>query len=172
MRAIDSCRVFVRVFSENANDSEHVRREVAKAFSLGLAVIPFRTDAVSPNRSLGYFLETVHWLAITPPLQNHLGVLTEQVQQLLADDQESALGQKETLPADDPPLVPPALPKPRDNSIGGKPRPSKSRGWLLKLNLAFVPILLAGIGLAAVVIHNQLLNNAILLLGPRHHESS
>jgi Protein of unknown function (DUF3365)/TIR domain len=161
MRAIDSCRVFVLVFSENANDSEHVRREVAKAFSLGLAVIPFRTDAVSPNRSLGYFLETVHWLdAITPPLQNHLGVLTEQVQQLLGDDQESTLGKKETLPADDPPLVPPALPKPPDNSIGGKPRPSKSRGWLLKLNLAFVPILLAGIGLAAVVIHNQLLNNA------------
>jgi hypothetical protein len=99
MRAIDSCRVFVLVFSENANDSEHVRREVAKAFSLGLAVIPFRTDPVSPNRSLGYFLETVHRLdAITPPLQNHLG--------------------------------------------------------------AFVPILVAGICLIAVIIRNQLLDNA------------
>jgi len=69
LRGIDSCRVFVLVFSENANDSEHVRREVAKAFSLGLAVIPFRTEPVSPNRSLGYFLETVHWLdAITPAI--------------------------------------------------------------------------------------------------------
>jgi TIR domain len=30
MRGIDSCRVFVLVFSEHANDSEHVRREVAR----------------------------------------------------------------------------------------------------------------------------------------------
>lgn len=40
MRGIDSCSVFVLVFSEHANDSEHVRREVAKAFSLGLDVFP------------------------------------------------------------------------------------------------------------------------------------
>jgi TIR domain len=32
MRAITACRVFVLVFSENANVSGHVRREVAKAF--------------------------------------------------------------------------------------------------------------------------------------------
>src|SRR5580704_4547899 len=87
MKGIDSCRVFVLVFSEHANSSEHVRREVAKAFSLELAVIPFRTEAVTPNRSLGYFLETVHWLdAVTPPVQRHLDALTEQVKQLLAND--------------------------------------------------------------------------------------
>src|SRR5690348_12607143 len=91
-----SCAVLTRAkcswwcFSEHANDSEHVRREVAKAFSQGLAVIPFRTEAVAPNRSLSYFLETVHWLdAITPPLQNHLRTLTEQVKQLLGNDQEA-----------------------------------------------------------------------------------
>jgi hypothetical protein len=33
------CRVFVLVFTDHANDSEHVGREVANAFSLGLAVI-------------------------------------------------------------------------------------------------------------------------------------
>src|SRR3981189_1941174 len=35
MRGITACRVFVLVFSENANGSGHVRREVAKAFYLG-----------------------------------------------------------------------------------------------------------------------------------------
>jgi hypothetical protein len=161
MRGIDSCRVFVLVFSENANDSEHVRREVAKAFSLGLAVIPFRTDPVTPSRSLGYYLETVHWLdAITPPLQNHLGALTEQVKQLLNDDQEPASIGREIAPAEDPPPTPPTLPTQPDKSVGGIAGPSKRLGWLLKFNLAFVPILVAGICLAAVIIRNQLRDNA------------
>jgi len=161
MRGIDSCRVFVLVFSENANDSEHVRREVAKAFSLGLAVIPFRTDPVSPSRSLGYYLETVHWLdAITPPLQNHLGALTEQAKQLLNDDQEPASAGREIAPAEDPPPTPPKLPTQPDKSVGGIAGPPKRLGWLLKFNLAFVPILVAGICLAAVIIRNQLRDNA------------
>jgi TolB-like protein/Tfp pilus assembly protein PilF len=91
IRGIDSCRVFVLVFSESANASEHVRREVAKAVSLGLAVIPFRTEDVNPSSSLSYFLGTVHWLdAITPPLPKHLKALTERVRHLLASSQLSA----------------------------------------------------------------------------------
>jgi TolB-like protein len=91
MRGIETCRVFVLVFSGNANDSEHVRREVAKAFSLKLAVIPFRIEAVMPNRSLGYFLETVQWLnAMDPPLHQHLNILAERVKQLPVDEFASA----------------------------------------------------------------------------------
>jgi TolB-like protein/Tfp pilus assembly protein PilF len=91
IRGIDSCRVFVLVFSESANASEHVRREVAKAVSLGLAVIPFRTEEVNPSSSISYFLGTVHWLdAITPPLPKHLKALTERVRQMLASSQRSA----------------------------------------------------------------------------------
>jgi len=92
IQGIDSCRVFVLVFSENANVSEHVRREVAKAFSLGLAVIPLRVEAITPKSSLGYFLATVHWLdATTPPLEKHLGTLKERVKQLQADNVSSDL---------------------------------------------------------------------------------
>jgi TolB-like protein/Tfp pilus assembly protein PilF len=84
MRGIASSRVFVLVFSRHANDSEHVRREVSRAFSLHLAVIPFRTEALEPRESLAYFLETVHWLdASTAPLQRHLRVLSERVKHLL-----------------------------------------------------------------------------------------
>jgi TolB-like protein/Flp pilus assembly protein TadD len=87
IQGIDSCPVFVLVFSANANGSEHVRREVAKAFSLGLAVIPFRVENAEPHGSLAYFLGTVHWLdAITPPLDKHLDALTERVKQLLVND--------------------------------------------------------------------------------------
>ena len=87
IQGIDSCHVFILVFSANANSSEHVRREVAKAFALGLAVIPFRVEDIIPNSSLGYFLDTVHWLdAIGSPFQRHLGTLTERTRQLLSDD--------------------------------------------------------------------------------------
>src|SRR5258708_9421651 len=87
MQGIDACRVLILVFSEHANDSDHVQREVAKAFSSGLAVIPFRIKDVLPNQSLSYFLDTVQWLdASGPPLQKHLGTLSEQVRKLLVDE--------------------------------------------------------------------------------------
>jgi TolB-like protein/Flp pilus assembly protein TadD len=90
MHGIEKCRAFVLVVSANANDSEHVQREVAKAFSLNLPVIPFRCEAVMPNRSLGYFLQTVQWLdAVDPPLQKHLGILAERVKQLPTDEPAS-----------------------------------------------------------------------------------
>ena len=62
MQGLEACRVLILVFSEHANDSDHVQREVAKAFSSGLAVIPFRIKDVLPNQSLSYFLDTVQWL--------------------------------------------------------------------------------------------------------------
>jgi protein-histidine pros-kinase len=161
LRGIDSCRVFVLVFSENANDSEHVRREVAKAFSLGLAVIPFRTEPVSPNRSLGYFLETVHWLdAITPPLQNHFRALTDQVKQLLGNDQNPVPPGTTPSPAKEPAPTLATSPEQPDRTNEEMTKRSKKLGWLFKFNLAFVPILIGSICAAAIIIRNQLRDNA------------
>jgi TolB-like protein/tetratricopeptide (TPR) repeat protein len=90
MQGMARCRVFVLVFTDHANDSEHVGREVANAFSLGLAVIPFRIEAVNPRDNLAYFLETVQWFdAATPPLQKHLSSLTEHVHRLFSIDGSS-----------------------------------------------------------------------------------
>src|SRR5258707_4865644 len=87
MQGLDACRVLILVFSEHANDSDHVQREVAKAFSSGLAVILCRIKDVLPNQSLSYFLDTVQWLdASAPPLEKHLGTLSERVKKLLVDE--------------------------------------------------------------------------------------
>jgi hypothetical protein len=87
MEGLEACRVLILVFSEHANDSDHVEREVAKAFSSGLAVIPFRIKDVVPNQSLSYFLDTVQWLdASAPPLEKHLGTLSELVKVRLVGD--------------------------------------------------------------------------------------
>jgi TolB-like protein/cytochrome c-type biogenesis protein CcmH/NrfG len=122
MRGISSCRVFVLVFSENANGSGHVRREVAKAFSLGLHVIPFRIEDTLPQSSLSYFLETVHWLdAVTQPLEKHLTSLTERIKKLLASGDSAS----NTLP-----IAVPARAYP------GLVTPPRRRNWIIGAGLA------------------------------------
>jgi TolB-like protein/Flp pilus assembly protein TadD len=87
MQGIAKCRIFVLVLTAHANDSEHVGRELANAFSLGLAVLPIRIERVTLREQLAYFLETVQWFdASNPPLQKHLPMLTEQVVRLLSTD--------------------------------------------------------------------------------------
>jgi TolB-like protein len=92
MRGLARSQVFVLLFSGHANDSEHVRREVGKAFSLRLPVIPFRIEAIEPRGSFAYFLDSVQWLDATkPPLEPYFTVLTERVKWLLTNGAQSEL---------------------------------------------------------------------------------
>jgi TolB-like protein len=87
MQGIESSRVLILVFSRHANDSDHVYREVAKAFSSRLAVVPFRIEAISPTSGLSYYLNTVHWLdAVNQPLDRPISTLVERVKALLTGD--------------------------------------------------------------------------------------
>jgi hypothetical protein len=82
--AINQCRVMILIFSANANNSPQIRREVERAVSKGIAIIPLRIEDVAPARSLEYFIGTVHWLdALTPPLEAHLQRLAESVKSIL-----------------------------------------------------------------------------------------
>jgi hypothetical protein len=84
IQAINGCRVLILIFSASANDSPQIRREVERAVSKGLPVIPLRIEDIAPNGSLEYFIGTVHWLdALTPPLEAHLRRLVETVKSLL-----------------------------------------------------------------------------------------
>jgi hypothetical protein len=68
----------VLVFSQNANASPQIIREVERAVSKGLTIMPLRIEDVLPARNLEYFLGTPHWLdAISPPLEEHLEYLAE-----------------------------------------------------------------------------------------------
>lgn len=82
---VKSCRLMVLVFSEHADKSEHVEREVAHAFEKGLTVVPFRVADVKPQGGLEYFLGTVHWLdALSLPLERHLDRLVHYLKVSLA----------------------------------------------------------------------------------------
>jgi hypothetical protein len=85
IEAIKHARVMVLVFTANANDSSQVRREVERAFSHGVAVLPFRLETPVLHESLEYFFGNVHWLdALTPPLEGHLNILANKVKALQA----------------------------------------------------------------------------------------
>jgi hypothetical protein len=78
--AIEESRVMVLVFSSHANSSHHVLRELTKAVSRGVIIIPFRIEDVLPSRSMEYLIGLPHWLdALTPPLEAHIETLVRTV---------------------------------------------------------------------------------------------
>jgi len=84
LQGIESSSVLVLVFSSRANRSPHVVREVERAVSLGLPVLPLRVEDVAPEDDLGFFIAGTHWLdAVSPPVEEHLGRLVAKTAALL-----------------------------------------------------------------------------------------
>jgi TolB-like protein len=82
--AITQCRVFVLIFSNNANRSADVQRELRLAVAEPMPIIPMRIEGVAPSKSMHYLLGTQHWLdALTQPLDEHLDRLVDTVRDLL-----------------------------------------------------------------------------------------
>ena len=100
--AIKSSRIMILVFSQNANASRQIKREVERADGKGVYTIPFRIDDIEPTKSLEYFLSTAQWMnAFSRPLEPHLDALAQTVAAVLASPPPL-----ETAPA--PIVVPPA----------------------------------------------------------------
>ena len=78
-----SC-VFVLVFSSEANISPSVAREVERACSKGLVIVPVRIEDVPMSKEMEFYLSSQHWLdALTPPVEQHLENLAGTVSVLL-----------------------------------------------------------------------------------------
>jgi hypothetical protein len=92
--AIHESRIMVLVFSSKANLSGHIPKEIERAVSQGITVMPLRIEDVAPAKSLDYFIGSVHWLdALTPPLEVHLKKLAANVQTLLSRSDAHLHGQ-------------------------------------------------------------------------------
>ncbi|MFT5135201.1 MAG: hypothetical protein ACI9XU_000691 [Arenicella sp.] len=73
VRAIESSKMMVIIFSENSNASRQVLREVERAVQKDVVLMPFRIDEDTPTGDMEYFLSATHWLdALTPNLDGHL----------------------------------------------------------------------------------------------------
>src|SRR5204863_9900763 len=56
VEAIGESAVMVVIFSQHANGSPQVMREIERAVSKGVAIIPFRVENVMPSKDLEYFI--------------------------------------------------------------------------------------------------------------------
>lgn len=81
--ALTEAGAMVLVFTNNTNESAHVRREVSAALEAGAIVIPFRTEEATPQGALRYNLINLHWMdAISPPLESHIEALIATLKRL------------------------------------------------------------------------------------------
>jgi tetratricopeptide (TPR) repeat protein len=73
----------VLVYSRNANGSIQIKREVERATSKGIPIIPFSIEDVLASKFLEYHLSTAYWLdAVSPPFESHLQHLGEVIGKL------------------------------------------------------------------------------------------
>jgi hypothetical protein len=110
--AIQQSRVMVLVFSDNANASGQIAREVECAASHGLTIVPIRMQDVAPARTLQFFLSNIHWLdALSPPLERRLQEIAAKIKPILEHE-----GAK---------VAPPTAPQ-----LQSKPAASNKPWWL------------------------------------------
>lgn len=78
--AIEVSRVFLLIFSGNANRSQHVLDELNLAISSGIPILPFRVENLEPGGAMRLHLSSRHWLdAFDPSWENHLKKLIQTV---------------------------------------------------------------------------------------------
>jgi predicted Zn finger-like uncharacterized protein len=89
--AIHRSRSLVLVFSSHANRSPQVRREVERAASKDIPIVPLRIENVVPSEALEYFISSHHWMdALTPPFEPHIRRLAVKLRQMLSARTKSA----------------------------------------------------------------------------------
>jgi len=89
--AINQSQLMVLIYSDKASRSIQVKREIERASSKGLTIIPFRTEEIPVAKSLEYFLSNAYWVdALSDPIAPHLKFLKEMVERLMGPAAESA----------------------------------------------------------------------------------
>ncbi len=89
IEAIEHSKVMVLIFTDYANESRQVLREINNAVRCGVVIVPFRLTKTSPAGSMRYYLSTVHWLdALNGELEENIARLSELVRTILAGKQE------------------------------------------------------------------------------------
>ncbi|GEM_PF-1620822 len=81
--ALNRCRVLVLVFSERANVSPQVIREVERAVSKRATVLTFRIENVPLSEQMEYFISASHWMDATQGWQAQVPAIVPAVQALL-----------------------------------------------------------------------------------------
>jgi hypothetical protein len=62
VKAIRAAKIMVLVFTENANNSDEIKKELSLASQNNLVIIPVRIENVAPNEALAYEFATRQWV--------------------------------------------------------------------------------------------------------------
>ena len=62
IKGLNASRIMVLIFSDHANASKQVRKEVERAIDKELPVLAFRIQDVKPKDAMEFNLSNIHWL--------------------------------------------------------------------------------------------------------------
>jgi len=78
--AINSSKVFLLVLSTNSNSSSQVNKEIERAASKDIPIIPVRLDDVALSKSMEYYISNCQWIDISKSsLEKEIPALIEAV---------------------------------------------------------------------------------------------
>jgi hypothetical protein len=83
VNGLEQCQVMVLIFSKEADDSHHVKKELAFADQQKKIIIPFKIDSYTPDK-LKYFLALPQWLDGIVDMEAAFGDLYSRLQVTLA----------------------------------------------------------------------------------------
>ena len=84
IEGLSSSRILLLVFSRHSNASKQVLREVERAVSKGIKVVPVRIEDIIPSSGMEYFISTTQWIDAFPgDVEGHTEDILRQVEGLL-----------------------------------------------------------------------------------------
>jgi TIR domain len=83
VRAIRAAKVMVLVFTDNANNSGEIKKELALASHHNLTVIPARVEDVVPSEAFAYELATRQWIDLFENWEDEIERLTSWIAQFV-----------------------------------------------------------------------------------------
>jgi hypothetical protein len=76
--AIDASKALVLIFSKSSNNSPHVVRELTRAVTKNVVILPFRIEDTPLSKNMEYLINLPHWMdALPPPPQQHFSALAD-----------------------------------------------------------------------------------------------
>jgi hypothetical protein len=156
--AIITSQLMILVFSRAANKSQQVAREVERAASRNVPLLPLRIEDVPLSKALELYLSTSQWLdAFTPPREQHLDRLVKAVKKLLGSA------------ATAPPRIPSQDAVPRISvPVPGQGAPARKRNAIAALAAGAIALSAAGVwALSSFGGKNSPPNPTLSIAGPK-----
>jgi hypothetical protein len=84
VKAIRSAQLMLLVFTNNANNSQEIKKEIVLASHHHIAVIPLRVEDVAPNDALAYEFATRQWFDLYKNWDREIERLAAQIRNIVA----------------------------------------------------------------------------------------